>query len=240
MSQLLDALQAGKQLDLAHAEIRTAGDLWKALHEGRTPAVKVSAVSIGPPYGPNIVRPEFPKPADQLKWGVLERALAGCDAEGGNPAEAMRKLIARVALAKGVDRREIINMPLAGFLEAAAPRDGTPRVSKEEANLRARDALRARPPKGQRWTVRKLATAIGCSAGLAAGLPTWRAYAEEHGLTGQKSALPKVVSLTDGVLANEGTNDEQLERLICELQAGLEESPLVSHARKHPRRFRKL
>lgn len=102
-----------------YVEIRTAGDLWKALYEGKTPAVAVSAVSLRPPYGPNILQPKFPKPADQLKWDVLDRALALCDAEGGDRPEAMRKLIARVALAKRVDQREIVNMPLARFVEAA-------------------------------------------------------------------------------------------------------------------------
>ncbi len=107
-------------------QIRTVGDLWKALQQGKTPAVAVSAISLRPPYGPNILQPKFPEPADQLKWDVLERALALCDAEGGDRAEAMRKLIARVALAMGVDRREIVNMPLARFVEATPPPAGEP------------------------------------------------------------------------------------------------------------------
>ena len=136
LRQLLDALQAGKQLDWLQ-EIRTAGDLWKALHEGKTPAVAVSAVSIAPPYGPNIVQPKFPKPPDQLKSDVLDRAIAECDAEGGNPAEAMRKLIARIALARGVDRREIINMPLARFVEAAGGRRKRQGAGKRKTHKRA-------------------------------------------------------------------------------------------------------
>jgi hypothetical protein len=100
-------------------QVRTVGDLWKALQEGKTPAIAVSAVSLRPPYGPNILQPKFPIPADQLKWDVLERAITLCKHEGGNPAEAMEKLIARIALARWVDRREIINMPLPEFVQAA-------------------------------------------------------------------------------------------------------------------------
>lgn len=74
--------------------LQTVGDLWKALHEG---------MEVGP--------------SEQLDWVALDRALALCYAEGGDRAEAMRKLIARVALANGVDRREIVNMPLARFID---------------------------------------------------------------------------------------------------------------------------
>ena len=135
-------------LDLVgnYVEIRTAGDLWKALDEGKRPAVAVSAISLGPSVGPNIAQPKFPKPADQLKWDVLDRALALCDAEGGNRAEAMQKLIARIALARGVDRREIINMPLAGFVEAA---NAPPKVSPEPLSEREQevdDLIRAEGP----------------------------------------------------------------------------------------------
>jgi len=135
----IESHRADEHPDGNHAEIRTAGDLWKALDEGKTPAVVVSAISLGPPFGPNIAQPKFPKPADQSKWDVLDRALALCDAEGGDRAEAMRKLIARIALARGVDRREIINMPLAGFVEAAAGSRGStePKVKAGEAFLRA-------------------------------------------------------------------------------------------------------
>jgi putative hemolysin len=135
----IESHRADEHPDGNHAEIRTVGDLWKALDEGKTPAVVVSAISLGPPFGPNTAQPKFPKPADQSKWDVLDLALALCDAEGGDRAEAMRKLIARIALARGVDRREIINMPLAGFVEAAAgSRDSTaPKVKAGEAFLRA-------------------------------------------------------------------------------------------------------
>lgn len=74
-------------------EIRTAGDLWKCLHEGKSPI------------------PSIHVPAIQL-----ERALALCCVEGGKPSEAMEKLIAKVALAKYVDRCTVVNMPLVEFV----------------------------------------------------------------------------------------------------------------------------
>lgn len=96
--------------------VKSAGDLWKALHEGKTPRITMSAITLDGRTGINIPQHKYPKPSDQRKWDALERALALCDAEGGDRAEAMRKLIARKALAQGVDRREIINMPLDEFV----------------------------------------------------------------------------------------------------------------------------
>jgi hypothetical protein len=117
------------------------------------------------------------------------------------------------------------------------PKPGRPaRVGRDEANLRARAALKARPPRGGRWSQRTLAKAIGCSAGLVSVLPAWQAYAEERGLGGKGPSVPKAVSLTPAVLAGEGRRDEELEQLIAQHQADFEESPLVSHARKHRRR----
>jgi hypothetical protein len=110
-----------KVRDIANSTVvvATAGDLWKAFTEGRTPAVTVSAISLGPPFGVNIAQPRFPKPEDQAKWDQIEQTIALCDAEGGDRTEAMRKLIARVALSMNVDRREIINMPIAQFADIA-------------------------------------------------------------------------------------------------------------------------
>ena len=107
------------------------------------------------------------------------------------------------------------------------------RISREEANFRAREALKN--PKLR--SVRKLAEAIGCSEGLVAQLPAWRAYQEELERCGEKKVrAPKAVGLTDAVNANAGQDDPELERLIAEHQADFEESPLVSHARKRRRR----
>jgi hypothetical protein len=108
-----------------------------------------------------------------------------------------------------------------------------PRISRDEANIRAREALKN--PKVS--SVRKLAKAIGCSDGLASTLPAWTARQEELRRRGKKNgSVPKAVGLTEGVLANKGQDDPELERLIAEHQADYEESPLVSHARKYRRR----
>jgi hypothetical protein len=121
-------------------------------------------------------------------------------------------------------------------------RGSRPRIKRDEANVRARAALRNRPPRGKkRWTVRDLAKAIGCSGGLVPNLPAWEAYAEEHSLKRDKAhAAPKAVALTRKVLANEGCSDAQLERLIAEQAADFEGSPLVSKERKHLRRRAKV
>jgi hypothetical protein len=123
-------------------------------------------------------------------------------------------------------------------LEAETATDGkrgraTSRIDRGEANLRARVALKS--PKID--SVRKLAKAIGCSTGLASQLPAWRAHQEELAKKGKKKAGgPRACSLTDGILAGKGQDDPELERLIAEQQTDYEESPLVSHARKHRRR----
>jgi len=116
-----------------------------------------------------------------------------------------------------------------GDEEAKAKR---PRITAAEANLRAREALKN--PKLR--TARKLAKAIGCSIATVAKLPAWRAYQEGLERQGRKRNIPKAVSLTDKVLATEGREDAELERLIQDQRADLEPSPLVSHARKRRRR----
>lgn len=108
------------------------------------------------------------------------------------------------------------------------------RTTREEYNLRAREALKS--PKLR--SARGLARAIGCSLGTVSKLPAWRAYQEKA--KRQKARAPKAVALTEGVLANQGAEDKELERLIAEQQADFEASPLVSHARKHRRQRRKV
>jgi len=111
---------------------------------------------------------------------------------------------------------------------------------REEVNIRARDAIRGKPPEGKkRWTIRTFAKAIGCSTGLISELPAWRAYMEEHPRKTKKPTLPRVVSLTPAVLANEGREDAELQRLIAE-QRGDDEGNPLGPARKQPRRRRQL
>jgi hypothetical protein len=124
--------------------------------------------------------------------------------------------------------------------EGTSTAKGRSRISREEANLRARDALKGPPPRGKkRWTERTLARAIGCSPAQVHSLPAWRAYYEEHGVK-KKATAPKAVGLTDAVLANEGREDAELSRLLADQAADYEPSPLVSHARKHRPHRRKL
>ena len=95
--------------------VHTVGDLWKAFAENKTPGIGCLAISLDPQQGPNIAIPTFPNATDQLKWDALERAIALCDAEGGSRENAMRTLIAKVALERGVARSEVVNMPIVEF-----------------------------------------------------------------------------------------------------------------------------
>ncbi|GMU22569.1 MAG: hypothetical protein AMXMBFR13_26540 [Phycisphaerae bacterium] len=69
------------------------------------------------------------------------------------------------------------------------------RMSREEANVLAREFLEASPNA----TARELAAALGCSASRAVKLPAWVAVSGER----KKGRVPKAeaVSLTDGLLA---------------------------------------
>ncbi|MBU4273122.1 MAG: hypothetical protein KKA28_14775 [Planctomycetes bacterium] len=105
----------------------------------------------------------------------------------------------------------------AGVIKAVATGSKRPRVTRQEANLRAREALKNRRIK---WTYRGLAGAVGCSGGLVPKLPAWQAYKEEiQGQRKKKTPAPKAVSLTDKVLATTGQNDEELKRLMAEQKA---------------------
>jgi hypothetical protein len=97
---------------------------------------------------------------------------------------------------------------------------GRPRISADEANIRARGALKGKPPKGPKWSQRTLAKVIGCAIGQISRLPAWQAYAEENGQQRNKRySLPKAVGLTDKVLETAGQNDAELQRLMAEQRA---------------------
>ncbi len=105
----------------------------------------------------------------------------------------------------------------AWIVSEAASSKKRPRVSKDEANRRAGDALKGRPPSGKRWTIRTLASAIGCSDGLVPKLPEWQVYSQERGLTNaSKQRAPKAVGFTRAVEATQGQEDPELVRLIAE------------------------
>jgi hypothetical protein len=90
------------------------------------------------------------------------------------------------------------------------------RIDRGEANRRACEALK--DPKLR--SVRKLAKAIGCSEGLIAQLPAWRAYQDQlKKMDKSKAGGPKAIRLTDAVLASQGQDDPELERLIAEQRA---------------------
>lgn len=87
-------------------------------------------------------------------------------------------------------------------------------ITSHEANVKARELLDSDADfrdKGQReW-----AKAIGCSVGLVANLPAWRAIMEETGRSRKTAAnaseRPKAVSLTRTVLAMTGENQDPSE-----------------------------
>ncbi len=112
------------------------------------------------------------------------------------------------------------------------------RVTKNEANITARELLRQNPNA----TVRQLAKGVGCSTGLVSKLPAWKAVKEQRDIGRQPKktvtfALTKKMELTIGV------EDKQLAKLIAEQQADSEQSPLEDDApdsRKGAPRMAKL
>ncbi len=94
------------------------------------------------------------------------------------------------------------------------------RISKQEAEIRARKALKGRPPKGKWWSAETLRKAIGCAKGQVPNLPAWQEYSDQkRKAQGKKPAATRAVRLTDGVLANEGHADAELQRLTEEQAA---------------------
>jgi hypothetical protein len=86
-----------------------------------------------------------------------------------------------------------------------------PRMSRDLANKLAIPLLRKNP----RISNRDLALQIGCSHGLVAKLPAWRAVQEA--LQQGRSPLAKVVSLTPAVLASEVADEaEPIHKLIAD------------------------
>ena len=105
------------------------------------------------------------------------------------------------------------------------------RITKEEANIRARAALKN--PKLR--TVRKLAKAIGCSPSLVPKLPAWRAYQEKLEKRGKiKTGIRDAVPLTNEILETHEQKDPMLEQLFADQERDFEASPLVPHV-PHPR-----
>lgn len=122
-----------------------------------------------------------------------------------------------------------------GQTEQRGTADEDSSIDATEANNRARDALKARPPKGKRrWTTRDLGKAIGYSASKVVNLPAWRAYAENHGISRSTHNLAgRAVNLTDGVLANAGGRDDQLERVQGGLPNDAEIEAAITSVKEH-------
>ncbi|RIK79384.1 MAG: hypothetical protein DCC68_13350 [Planctomycetota bacterium] len=113
------------------AIVNTAGDLWKALSEGRQPCVTTSSISSR--RGANTPIVTFPESADETKRRSLGRAMALIRAEGGDEASTMKKLIARVELQTDSDWASVINMPLAEFVAAATGSRGDGNLNSVKA-----------------------------------------------------------------------------------------------------------
>ncbi|MGO9110361.1 MAG: hypothetical protein ACLP9L_14150 [Thermoguttaceae bacterium] len=94
---------------------------------------------------------------------------------------------------------------------AAGGKDKTKRITQGEANVKALELLK----NPENRTIRALSKAIGCSKGLVQKLSAWKVFQDEKRRR-EKPTAPKAVSLTDAVLANEGQDDNELERLIAE------------------------
>lgn len=85
------------------------------------------------------------------------------------------------------------------------------KISKDEANIRARNLIKENP----NITARELAKKIPCSTGLISSLPAWKALQEYKKKTfGMKK--PKIVPLTKELEYMIGTEDEKLNQLIAE------------------------
>jgi hypothetical protein len=88
---------------------------------------------------------------------------------------------------------------------------GGKKITKEEANVRARELIRENP----NYTIRKLAEKIPCSTGLVSQLPAWKALQEyKKKMFGNRR--PKVIPLTKELEACLGSKDEQIQQLTAD------------------------
>ena len=95
------------------------------------------------------------------------------------------------------------------------------KLTKAEANIKAREFLRQNP----KATARELAADIGCALGTVSDLPAWKAVIEQRA-KGRTPKSPTIVSLTPTLEQIAGTEDDPLKRLISEQAADAEPSPL--------------
>lgn len=122
-----------KELSDSVVVVNTAGDLWKALEEGKKPCFQTSSISFRP--GANTPNVRCPEPSDEEKRTVLERAKAFVTREGGNPGEAMKRLMAHVQIQKQMDQASVVNMSLSDFVATLA--ESSPGKLPDGSNMTA-------------------------------------------------------------------------------------------------------
>jgi hypothetical protein len=135
--------------------VRTAGDLWKALTEGKQPACECSEIAIR--AGANVPTKRCPDAGDEAKRVALDRAIALVRAEGGEKAAAMEKLIGQVQKKTGKDDAAVANMPLGDFVAVLWPSE--PQQS-EPAKPAPRSMPERRGPCTTEYTASQLAASI--------------------------------------------------------------------------------
>jgi hypothetical protein len=96
-----------------------------------------------------------------------------------------------------------------------------PKLTKEEANIKVREYL----TKHHDAKIRDLPSNIGCSVGLIAKTPAWKAFqaAKKEGRQPKKSKTVRLTSKSQKII---GTEDLEVQRLINEQKADSEPSPL--------------
>lgn len=132
-----DSLERAKFDDLSSkvAIVSTAGEMWKAYADGKEPQIAISAFSLRPaPVVPHITCPDQ---NDEARRNALDRANALVTAEGGDKAEAMERLIARVQLQADLDKASVLRMPLTEFVAVATGRA----VDRRPGAVRAGETL---------------------------------------------------------------------------------------------------
>lgn len=112
----------------------------------------------------------------------------------------------------------------------ARPKPGR-RMSRDEANVRAREFLTANPEA----TSRELAAALGCSAAWAVKLAAWVAVSGER--KKGRAPKPKAVALTPKLLATTAADTQrELDRLVAQQTADAK----ADASRKGPRVHRRV
>jgi hypothetical protein len=146
-----NSLEDARQSDLTSkmVPVATAGDLWKALAEGKRPCYQCSGIVSRP--GANIQTQTCADATAEARRMALNHAQALVTAEGGDKAVAMEKLIARVQLQMGMDKASVINMPLVDFVAAAMGR-GPARDGRAENIKSGEGDLKERLPKAEPLT----------------------------------------------------------------------------------------